>query len=153
MKKKTSKTVASDSALPAQLRESAQQIWTAGVGAIAKAQQGGNRVFEALVRDGGSIRSLHKRTRTAAESGVSEMAARANDTWDKLEQVFENRVAAALHSLGVPTRKELDALAARVDALAKAVEKLGPTTARKAAARSPNSEKSAQKLAPRTKKI
>lgn len=151
MKKKTSKTVASDSALPTQLRESAQQIWTAGVGAIAKAQQGGNRVFEALVKDGGSIRSLHKRTRNAAESGVSEMAARATDTWDKLEQVFENRVAAALNSLGVPTRKELDALAERVDALAKAVEKLGPLTAPKTV-KSAIAPKTAGKTALRTKK-
>jgi poly(hydroxyalkanoate) granule-associated protein len=121
-------------AVPAQLRESAQQFLSVGRDAINKAQQEGNRVFEALVKEANPIRSLHKKTRDAAEASVSEMTARATDTWDKLEQVFETRVARALRSLGVPTRRELDELSARVDALAKAVEKLVKTAAKPAAA-------------------
>ena len=34
------------------IRESAQQIWLAGLGAFAKAQAEGGKVFEALVREG-----------------------------------------------------------------------------------------------------
>ena len=35
-----------------QMKNSAQQIWQAGRGAFAKAQEEGSKVFEALVKDG-----------------------------------------------------------------------------------------------------
>jgi glutamyl/glutaminyl-tRNA synthetase len=48
----------------------------------------------------------------------------AGGTWDKLEQVFEDRVAKALSKLGVYTQNDVQRLAARVDELADAVNKL-----------------------------
>ena len=48
----------------------------------------------------------------------------AGGTWDKLEQVFEDRVARALSKLGVYTQNDVQKLAARVDELAEAVNKL-----------------------------
>ena len=42
------KSAGKDSQLSATIRESAQQIWLAGLGAFAKAQQEGNKVFDAL---------------------------------------------------------------------------------------------------------
>lgn len=121
------KSVGKDSQLSATIRESAQQIWLAGLGAFAKAQQEGNKVFDALVRQGESIQ---KSTRKVAEDKVTEMAARATGTWDKLEQVFENRVARSLHSLGVPTRDDVAALAKRVAELKAEVEKLNKGAAK-----------------------
>ena len=115
------KSVGKDSQLSATIRESAQQIWLAGLGAFAKAQQEGNKVFDALVRQGESIQ---QKTRKVAEDKVTEMAAKATGTWDKLEQVFENRVARSLHSLGVPTKADVAALAKRVAELKTAVDKL-----------------------------
>lgn len=115
------KSVATDSKLSSTIRESAQQIWLAGLGAFAKAQEEGNKVFDALVREGESIQS---KTRKVAEDKVTEMAAKATGTWDKLEQVFENRVAKALNSLGVPTRNDIEALTQRVAQLTAEVEKL-----------------------------
>jgi cysteinyl-tRNA synthetase len=58
------------------------------------------------------------------EDKVTEMAAKATGTWDKLEQVFENRVARALNSLGVPTKDDVAQLAKRVAELKAEVEKL-----------------------------
>lgn len=115
------KSVGADSNLSATIRESAQQIWLAGLGAFAKAQAEGNKVFDALVREGEAIQA---KTRKVAEDKVTEMAAKATGTWDKLEQVFENRVAKALNSLGVPTKRDIDALAKRVAELTAEVEKL-----------------------------
>ena len=46
-------------------------------------------------------------------------SSRRPPAWDKLEQVFEDRVARALHSLSVPTRKDVDSLARRVAELTK----------------------------------
>jgi cell division septum initiation protein DivIVA len=48
----------------------------------------------------------------------------AGGTWDKLEKVFEDRVARALSRLGVHTQTDVERLCARVDALADAVNEL-----------------------------
>jgi poly(hydroxyalkanoate) granule-associated protein len=130
------KAIAGESNLSTVIRDSAQQIWLAGLGAFAKAQQEGNKVFEALVKEGESIQA---KTRKVAEEKVTEMAARATGTWDKLEQVFENRVAKALNGLGVPTKADIEALGRRVAQLKAEVEKLNAggasTTAAKPATR------------------
>ena len=52
----------------------------------------------------------------------------AGGTWDKLEKVFEDRVARALSKLGVYTQNDVQRLAARVDDLAEAVNKLVKTS-------------------------
>ena len=121
-----------DSTLAAQVKDSAQQIWLAGMGAFAKAQAEGRQVFETLVKEGAS---LQKKTQSAAEERLGEVtsrmtsmagdvSARAGQQWDKLESIFEERTAKALKRLGVPVAKDLDALAARIDALSAQVAKL-----------------------------
>jgi poly(hydroxyalkanoate) granule-associated protein len=136
-------TATSDSQLAAAIKESAQQIWLAGVGAFAKAQQEGSKVFEALVREGNSIQ---KRTMRVTEDKVNEVTStigrfagrfqhQANDTWDKLESVFEERVERALKRLGVPTNKEIAELTQRVEKLTASVNKLSGAPARKTPAR------------------
>ncbi len=119
--------------LVATVRESAQQIWLAGLGAFAKAQEEGNKMFESLVKEGEMIQA---RTKKVAAEKMAEVAGRATGTWDKLEQVFEERVARAMASLGVPTKKDIDALAKRVAELTAQVEKLsGGAAAEKPAPR------------------
>ena len=126
-KKQNALATGLDNQIANKVRESAQQIWNAGLGAFAKAQQEGNKVFEALVSEG---EVLQEKTRSkVAGLRVAEMANKATGTWDKLEQVFEARVARALGSLGVPTRKEIDELSKRIDRL---TAQLGKTPAVKA---------------------
>lgn len=125
------KTAGTDGQLSATIRESAQQIWLAGLGAFAKAQQEGNKVFDALIREGEAIQ---KKTRKVTEDKVTEMATKATGTWDKLEQVFENRVARSLNSLGVPTKDDVAHLAKRVAELKAEVEKLNKAAKPKVAA-------------------
>jgi len=129
------------------VKDSAQQIWAAGLGAFAKAQGEGGKVFEALVSEG---MKLQKKTQSAAEQKLSAMTSKvsgmagdvgskAGQHWDKLESIFEDRVANALKRLGVPTAKEVEALIERIDALSKAVgvpvAKPAAKTAVKAAAK------------------
>jgi poly(hydroxyalkanoate) granule-associated protein len=132
----------SDSQLAAAIKDSAQQIWLAGVGAFSKAQQEGNKVFETLAREGNSIQ---KRTMRVTEDKVNEVTSRigrfagrfqhqANDTWDRLEGVFEERVERALKRLGVPTHKEITELTHRVEKLTASVNKLSGAPAKKKAA-------------------
>lgn len=137
------KSVGKDSQLSATIRESAQQIWLAGLGAFAKAQQEGNKVYDALIREGEAIQ---QKTRKVTEDKVTEMAAKATGTWDKLEQVFENRVARSLHSLGVPTRDEVAALTRKIAELKAELDKLH-TAKPKAATAKPAPKKPAAKKA------
>jgi poly(hydroxyalkanoate) granule-associated protein len=147
MVKKVNKSAASapkSSADMAQtIKDSAQQIWQAGLGSFSKAQGEGSKMFETLVKEGLAVQ---RKTQAAAEEKISEatnkMAGMANDLtskatskWGKLEDIFEERVAKALNKLGVPSAKDIDALIARIDELNKAVGKMGakaPATAKSA---------------------
>ena len=134
-----------DSQLAQTIRDSAQQIWLAGMGAFSKAQAEGTQAFEKLIKEG---MSLQKKTQSAAEERIGaatakmtamagEVGAKANAQWDKLESIFEQRTAKAMSKLGVPTARDVAALTARVDELATAVAKLGGkvTPAKKSVAR------------------
>ena len=146
-----------DSQLAHTVKDSAQQIWLAGLGAFSKAQAEGGKVFEALVREGVS---LQRKTQTAAEDKINEVtnkvtdmaggiSGRATQQWDKLESIFEERVAKALNRLGVPSAKDVDALIARIDKLSASVAKLSGGAAPKAAAKKAAAKKAPAKRAPR----
>lgn len=132
--------------LASTVKESAQQIWLAGLGAFSKAQEEGGKVFEALVKEGVT---LQKRTQAAAEEKLTEatsrmssmatdLSSKASGQWDKLENIFEDRVSRALKKLGVPTARDIDALVDRIDQLQRNVAALqGGTPARKGAAKRP----------------
>ena len=149
-----------DSHLANSVKESAQQIWLAGMGAFSKAQAEGGKVFDTLVKEG---TALQKKTQGLAEDKISEVTgkmsamagtvtSKAGQNWDKLESIFEARTAKAMNKLGVPTAKDVDALVKRVDELSAAVARLsksGPAP-RAAAKRSakPVAKKAAAKKTP-----
>lgn len=124
------------------LVESAQQIWMAGVGAFTRAQGEGSKLFEALVTEGMNIEKTTRKlaggrveaVRDAVEDRVGAVRGRASDTWDRLENVFEDRVQRALNRLGIPGREDLVALSARVDALTAQLRKSGTPAPRGAKA-------------------
>ena len=146
-----------DSALAGSVKDSAQQIWLAGMGAFARAQAEGTKVFETLVKEGSS---LQKKTQSAAEDKISEVTnrmtsmagdvqAKAGQHWDKLETIFEQRTAKALKKLGVPTAKDVQALMDRVDALSAKVAGPAKAAAKTAAPKKRAPAKTAAKRAPR----
>ncbi|WP_157667788.1 phasin family protein [Comamonas serinivorans] len=106
----------------------AHSIWLAGLGAWAQAQAEGNKVFEALVRDGLSLqRQTHQGLAQATEK-LAEMTARANDArWGKLGGLFENRVAQSLSRMGLPDATDWQALQARLDRIEAHLQALQPT--------------------------
>ena len=115
-------TEATENPLAVQIRESATQIWLAGLGAFSKAQQEGVKMFEALVAEG---EKFQERTKTSADERFAEVREKVTGTWDKLEtgtwekleKLLEDPAARALHALNVPTRKDIDALSKRVHEL------------------------------------
>ena len=153
----------SNAQLSSTVKDSAQQIWLAGLGAFSKAQEEGGKVFEALVKEGLTIQ---RKTQAVAEEKISEATSRmttmasdigtkAQGQWDKLENIFEERVAKALGKLGVPSARDIDALHARIEALTKATGKSAPAKtsakpAAKATAKARTVKQLATQAAPRT---
>jgi poly(hydroxyalkanoate) granule-associated protein len=114
------------------VKDSAQQFWQAGLGAFTKAQAESAKALETLVKDSVSIQ---RKTKAVAEERLSEathkmtsmatdISSKASGQWDKLENIFEERVAKAMNKLGVPSAKDIQTLNARIDELNKTVQKL-----------------------------
>ena len=163
-KKVMKKKVQAKAAAPtfaAPVVDSAREIWLAGLGAFSVAQtesgkmiEQGNKLFEKLVSEGVK---LEKKTRNVAETAVDDIKdeveskvgavrQQAVDNWDKLENIFENRVARVLGQLGVPTADEVNKLSARVQTLSNKVTAMTKTAApKKAAAKKPAAKKPAAK--------
>ena len=147
-----------DSALAGTVKESAQQIWLAGLGAFSKAQEEGGKVFEALVKEGSA---LQRKTHAVAGEKIGEVTSRmstmagdvtakAGQQWDKLESIFEERTSKALAKLGVPSSKDIDALVKRIDELSAQVAKLSKSAAPSArTAKAAANSNGAAKPAPR----
>ena len=122
-----------DSQLAQTVKDSAHQIWLAGLGAFAKAQGEGGKVFDTLIKEGVT---LQRKTQAAAEEKLGDVAgkvsamagevgSKANAQWDKLESIFEERTARAMTRMGVPAAKDLATLVARVATLEAQVAALG----------------------------
>ena len=163
---------ASGAQLTNSVKDSAQQIWLAGLGAFSKAQAEGGKVFETLVKDG---MGLQRKTQAAAEEKISEatskmttmasgitakatdvatdITAKATGQWDKLENIFEERVAKALSKMGMPTAKEVQALAKRVDELSAQLKKAPVKSAAKPTAAPKAAVKAIAKKAVAAKKV
>jgi len=123
MVKKLSETAGEggESGLVSTIRDSATKIWLAGLGAFSKGQEEGGKLFEALVKEGEAVQN---RASKSAQEAITDARFKATGTWDKLDQVFVERVQRALHSLDVPTKHDIDALSKRVHDLTKVADKL-----------------------------
>lgn len=154
------KELTEDTELASAVRSSAQQIWQAGLGAFAKAQEEGGRVFSRLVKEGTEFQKRAEDKVADVSGSVGKLAdgvgKQASGSWDKLEQVFEERVARALATIGVPTQQDIAALHAQIDALSRQVAALSakpmPAPKPKAAAKPAvkAAPKAASKAVPKT---
>lgn len=115
---------------------SAHQIWLAGVGALARAQTEGPKLFQSLVDEGQRVQSRSrdvaeealtnamKGMRSAIDDSVEGVRDRATETWDNIEKIFQSRVHKALRQMGVPTSGDISALSRKVDELTQSVDSL-----------------------------
>jgi len=147
--------------------ESAREIWLAGLGAFAVTQQEssrlieqGGKLFDKLVAEGSRI---EKKTRKDVEGAMDDFRGevesrveaikqqaeavrkQATDNWDKLEKIFEDRVARALSGLGIPSKDDVTDLAVKVQKLSREVADLE----RKAGTAKRQAKPAARKSAPR----
>jgi len=114
---------------------SAQQIWPAGLGALARAQARTPKAFEDLMREGAKLRGgaldaaqqavmqAFKGAQRTVGRRIDNVQAQAGETWDNLEKIFQSRVQRALQQLGVPSAEQFAALERRVDSLGAGVSR------------------------------
>ncbi len=124
-----------DTPFAEQVKASAQQIWSAGLAAFAKAQDRGGSALGTLASEGARLRetargaeaqlnTAARRMDELAGEVAGEVGSRAGQHWDKLESIFEDRVARALSRLGMPAAEEITRLNERIDALSAEVAML-----------------------------
>jgi poly(hydroxyalkanoate) granule-associated protein len=130
------------------------QVWLAGLGALARAQSEGPKLFESLVEEGAEIEQRQranvrhvaqgawKELRETLDTRTAAARGKANEALDNLEQIFQSRVQKALQQLGMPTSHEIGALSRKVNELNRSVQALtrskSTTAARKAASAEPS---------------
>ena len=116
--------------IPAELKESAQKIWLAGLGALSAAEQEGSKLFKNLVEKGEKFESRGKEAFGDAKEDVNEAVkgarTKAETTWEKIEERVDEAVSGAFKRFGVPSREEIATLTQRVEELTKVVESLKP---------------------------
>lgn len=122
------KDIEQSSQLSEKIKESARQIWLAGLGAYNKAEEDTGKIFDRLVKEGEELENLtrgavEKRFKVVEEH-VEDVREKATGTFGKLEGVFDQRVSAALSRLGIPTQKQVEVLTARIDKLEAQLKKL-----------------------------
>ena len=150
------KTAAKKSALPLAdnqlalaVTQSAQKIWLAGLGAFARARTEGDKLFDVLVEQGKGLRAKTEQAADTALRTVRSQAdakiANAQGQWDKLEQVFEDRVSRSLNRLGVLSSRDVEDLARQVAELNQSVRDLMGGAAPKAARKAPAKKKATRK--------
>lgn len=104
------------------LRKYTHQIWLAGLGAYARAEEEGSGFFDALVEAG---REVERRAKDKAPR-VGELKERVRhhtgETMDRMEKAFDDRLGKALSRLGIPNKREVDALRQRVQELTEALD-------------------------------
>lgn len=120
--------------LARELGDSAHQVWLAGIGALARAQSEGSKLFEQLADEGravgdgasptgeGTAAARLESLRHALDGALGRASAKANEAWDSVGRAFEHRVQQALRQMDVPTREDLDALGVRIDALTRELQ-------------------------------
>ncbi|OUS25617.1 poly(hydroxyalkanoate) granule-associated protein [Gammaproteobacteria bacterium 45_16_T64] len=128
-----------DTRVAEKVKESANQIWLAGLGAYAKAEEEGSKLFDNLVHDGEVIetktRGYIDKSLNVAKDKVDEVKAKASGSWNKVERAFDLRVSKALGRLNIPTRGDVDGLVAKIAQLNSEIETL---TAKVSSKKTPN---------------
>ena len=117
-----------DDQLAGKIKGSARQIWLAGLGAYTKAEDDAGRFFERLVQEGEQLesktRGVVEKQIKSVEDRVGDVKQRATGTWDRLENMFDERVSGALRRLGIHRREEIEAMERRIQALEAELDRL-----------------------------
>lgn len=110
--------------IPADVKDTAQKVWFAGLGALAMAQEESGKLFNMLVERGAEVEKAGLAPVATVKETAKGTAGVAEDTWKRIQATLDAQVTAALHRLGVPTRDEIGTLTARIEQLTASIEAL-----------------------------
>lgn len=127
------KTLVKSPPLPA-LRDTAYQIWLAGLGAVSMAEDESGKIFKTLVKRGKTFEASTK-DRLSTVRDALDLRKAAATTMTRITDNLDDGVNGVLGRLGLPSKKEIDALGKRVDRLTKALEEKPVKHARRAPAK------------------
>lgn len=107
--------------------DKAQKVWLAGLGAFSIAQKQGAELFESMVSEGKTFqarsgklaRKVSGEVRTVVASRMKPVKARLKAVRRDAEARIEQGVGRVLSYAGIPSKADVDALIARVDALSR----------------------------------
>ena len=102
------------------LRQPVEQIWLAGLGALAVTEEEGTKLFKSLVKKG---QGFEKHTRARFGHALAATKAAPGQAIVKLEEGVSDTMSNMLRRLGVPSRKEINSLTRRVEGLATTLER------------------------------
>ena len=129
--------------------DTAHDVWLAGLGALVAAGEEGEKLFRTLVARGKKVEKQVVRpvdeAGTRLRSTVKQVRSRASKSLGSIQATIDDSVTATLHSLGVPTRKEIASLSRRVEKLTQAVDGRGAPKAKARATKRPAARRTAKK--------
>jgi len=114
--------------------DSVKEIWFAGLGAFSVVQQEsekligqGTSLFDKLVSEGAKfekesiklVDTTVEDIKSDVEKRLGDVRHQANESWDSIGHVFDERVSGTLERLGIPTTKEFDKLSGRVQKMTR----------------------------------
>ena len=109
--------------------DSVKEFWFAGLGAFSVVQQEsekligqGTKLFDKLVSEGARVEkesidlvdSTVDELKTDVEKKLEDVRHQANESWDSLGSIFDERVSGTLERLGIPTTKDFSKLSGRL---------------------------------------
>ena len=114
--------------LPDEVTGQAREIWLAGLGALQRLEQEGDKVFETLVERG---KQYEDKRRDQIEDATDTLrdqqqkfTERLDDATESVEKVVSDTLRSTLGQIGVPTRDEVRGLSRRVGKLSKKLDAL-----------------------------
>ncbi len=150
---------------PDDISDQFEAAFLAGLGALDNARKAGTKTFESLVQQGEAYR---RKTTNRTEAMIDEVQStirdlagdaqskatglleqvRGTSQIDKLGRVFDSRVDDAMQRLGMPRKKDLDALNSKLDRILAKIDSQKSAAAKKKTAK----KKTAKKKATRKRK-
>ena len=113
------------------IRDSAHQIWLAGLGALSLAEDQSGKLFKALVKRG---KVFEEETKDRIDEVRAKLDVRkaASGVVDRINDTLDGSVNGVLERLGIPSKKEIEGLTKRVERLTKTLETAPPKRVRAA---------------------
>ncbi len=122
--------------LPDEVTGRAREIWLAGLGALSRLEEEGDKVFETLIERGKeyenkrreqieqTTETLRDQQASFTESFTEDVTQRLDDATQSVEKAVSDTLSGTLGRLGVPTQDEVRGLSRRVGELSEKLDAL-----------------------------